>query len=169
MREINRYSGKSCVSSSSTVHVNITQSFQVVSVRRSTWPLRWCSGSPTVNQWTCGAVVWCCSSSLEATHRLSAPRTTCLNKLSKAAIMWVSMSSLVYCYMHVLPVYYRVKWFEKWHVLSMFLSSLELCKIFKLKSQIWRKKKNFYMCEKQKLVVLSWCTGIGGQAMMTCM
>lgn len=42
---------------------------------------------------------------------------------------------------------------------SMFLSSLEFCKIFELKSQIWRKKKNYHMCEKQKLVVLSWCTG----------
>lgn len=41
---------------------------------------------------------------------------------------------------------------------SMFLSSLEFCKIFKLKSQIWRKKKTiFHMCEKQKLVLLSWC------------
>lgn len=142
MREISRYSGKSCVSSSSTVHVNITQSFQVVSVRRSTWLLRWCSGSPTVNQWTCGAVVWCCSSSWEATHRSSAPRTTCLNKLSKAAIMWVSMSSLVYFYMHVLPVC-RVKWFEKWHVLVCSWVVLSFVKSSNWKAKFEGKKTNF--------------------------
>lgn len=33
---------------------------------------------------------------------------------------------------------------------SMFLSSLEFCKIFKLKSQIWREKKQFFICVRNR-------------------